>query len=317
MSLNKTKSSATARGYIFALVAAIFLSTTSILIRYLTLTYNIPALVLALWRDVFVALTLLPVLVFFWPHLVPVNRSNLKYLVIYGFLLALFNSFWTLSVALNGAAIATVMCYCSAGFTALLGWWIFKEELNWVKIVAVLLSLGGCYLVSGAMDQASWNGNLFGILVGVLAGLCYAIYSLMGRSASKRGLNPFTTLFYTFSFATFFLLLVNLWMGNILPGAAPQPIDIFWLGDKWAGWGVLFLLAAIPTLAGFGFYNVSLSYLPSSIANLVVTLEPAFTAITAYFLLGERMNTLQIGGSIMILGGVVFLRVFDTLTSKS
>ena len=53
---------------------------------------------------------------------------------------------------------------------------------------------------------------------------------------------------------------------------------------------MLFLVAAGPTLAGFGLYNVSLTYLPSSVANLVLTLEPAFTAVIAYFLLDEQMT---------------------------
>jgi drug/metabolite transporter (DMT)-like permease len=54
-----------------------------------------------------------------------------------------------------------------------------------------------------------------------------------------------------------------------------------------------------------------LSYLPSSVANLIATLEPAFTAAIAYFLLGERLNGMQIGGSLMILAGVVFLRMYE------
>jgi len=73
----------------------------------------------------------------------------------------------------------------------------------------------------------------------------------------------------------------------------------------------LYLLAAGPTVLGFGLYNVSLGYLPSSVANLIVTLEPAFTAVIAYFLFGERLNGLQLGGSLLILAGVVFLRVYE------
>ena len=87
--------------------------------------------------------------------------------------------------------------------------------------------------------------------------------------------------------------------------------DFLWLGDAWVGWGVLFLLAAGPTVAGFGLYNVSLSYLPSSVANLVVTIEPVFTTLTAYLLLGERLNGIQIVGSLLILGSVVFLRISE------
>jgi drug/metabolite transporter (DMT)-like permease len=74
---------------------------------------------------------------------------------------------------------------------------------------------------------------------------------------------------------------------------------------------VLLLLAAGPTLAGYGFYNLSLVHLPSAIANLILTLEPAFTAAMAYALLGERLTAIQIAGSLMIMAGVVFLRVYE------
>jgi len=71
------------------------------------------------------------------------------------------------------------------------------------------------------------------------------------------------------------------------------------------------LLAAGPTLAGVGLYNVSLSYLPSSVANLIVSLEPAITAVMAYVLFGEILNAIQVIGSLMILAAVVFLRVYE------
>jgi len=124
-------------------------------------------------------------------------------------------------------------------------------------------------------------------------------------------LNPWSTLLYTFGFAAFFLLIANLTLGGFLPGVASQPVDLLWLGNRFVGWGILFLLAAGPTLAGFGLYNVSLVDLPSSVANLVVTLEPVFTATIAYILLHERMSPIQIVGGGLILVGVVFLRIYE------
>ena len=307
----KSSNSNLSRGYSIALLSAVILSTTAIFIRYLTQTYHIPALVLALWRDAFVVITLLPILRVFRPLLLKVNRQHLLFLATYGLILAIFNSLWTLSVALNGAAIATVLVYCSAGFTALLGWWFLKENLGWAKILAVLLSLGGCVLVANALDPAAWHANLAGILAGTLAGLGYAVYSLMGRSASLRGLNSWTSLFYIFVFATIFLLGFNLLPDGWLPGTATRPGDFFWLGNAISGWVILFLLAAGPTILGFGLYIVSLSYLPSSVANLIVTLEPVFTALIAYVLLGERLNGIQIAGGLMIFAGVIFLRVYE------
>jgi drug/metabolite transporter (DMT)-like permease len=299
------------RGYTIALISAAVLSTTAIFIRYLTQTYHIPALVLAFWRDGFVALTLVLVLGLWFPDRLRVGGDHLGYLVVYGLVLAVFNALWTLSVALNGAALATVLVYCSAAFTAVLGWWLLREHLGWVKILAVTITLSGTALVSGALDAAARQANVLGITTGILSGLGYAAYSLMGRTASQRGLSPWTTLFYTFGFAAGFLLLFNMVPGGLLPGAAARPAELLWLERAAAGWGLLLLLAAGPTVAGFGLYNVSLSYLPSSVANLVVTLEPAFTALIAYVLLGERLTGIQVAGSVTILGGVVFLRLFE------
>ena len=299
------------RGYTVAFISAVILSTTAIFIRYLTQTYHLPALVLAFWREVIVALTMLVALSLFKPALLRVERRHLHFLVLYGLALAIFNSLWTLSVSLNGAAVSTVLAYCSPGFTALLGWWLLKERLGWAKLLAVALCLGGCVLISGALNPAAWQVNLLGIVTGILSGLFYAVYSLLGRSASQRGLNPWTTLVYTFGFAAVFMLAFNLVGEGFLPGAITQPVDFLWLGNSWVGWGLLLLLAMGPTLAGYGLYNVSLTLLPSSVANLIVSLEPAFTAAIAYFLLGERLSWVQVGGSLMILGGVVFLRIYE------
>ena len=300
------------RGYLFAFASAGVLSTTAIFIRYLTQTYHMPALILASWRDLFVALTLLPILALINPSLLKISHKHLKYLLGYGLVLAMFNALWTLSVALNGAAISTVLAYCSAGFTALLGWWLLKERLDWGKVLAVLLTLGGCVLVSGALDANAWLSNVLGIVTGILSGLGYAIYTLMGRKASQDGINPWTALLYIFSFAAIFLFLINLILGSKLPGGAVHFSEMLWLGDQTGGWLILFLLAAGPTLVGFGLYNLSLVDLPSSVANLVVTLEPVFTTVIAYIVLDERMNLIQVMGSILILGGVIFLRVYES-----
>jgi drug/metabolite transporter (DMT)-like permease len=297
------------RGYAIALASAALLSTTAIFIRHLTQTYRLPPLVLAFWRAGFVSATLLTTMGLLQPDLRQVKRQDVPFLSVYGWVLALFNGLWTVSVSVNGAAIATVLVYCSAAFTALLGRWWFRERLDGTKALAISLTLGGCALVSGALNMAAWRVNLLGIGAGVLSGLGYSAYTLMGRAAAQRGLNPWTTLFYTFSFAAAFLLFFNLSPGNLFPGSAARPADLFVLGDAWTGWFLLLLLAAGPTVAGFGLYNVSLVYLPSSVVNLIVTVEPVSTATIAYVLLGERMSGLQIGGGLLIMAGVMLLRL--------
>lgn len=304
------------RGYGIALISALILSTTAIFIRYLTQTYALPPLILAFWRELMVAVTLFLVFLMAARRLLKINKNDLPTLLLYGLMLAVFNALWTVSVAINGAAVSTVLVYTSTGFTALLGRWLFRERLGWIKLIAVVLSLGGCLLVSGALDASVWISNGLGILTGALSGLSYAVYSLMGRFTSRRGINTWSTLMYIFGIAALFLLLINLIFGRHLPGAAARINDFLWLKDSINGWGILFLLAAGPTVLGFGLYNHSLSRLPASDANLIVSLEPAFTTVIAYCLLGERLTGVQVAGSLMIMAGVVFLRLEEGRTTN-
>jgi drug/metabolite transporter (DMT)-like permease len=311
MKISLPQSDKRSPGYIISVTSALILSGTAILARYLTENYQMPAMILAFWRDFFVVCTLLPVLLVVKPKLIRVEGKHLGYLACYGLVLAAFNFFWTVSVAVNGAAIATVLVYCSTAFTTLLGRWLLNEDLTWTKILTVAMTLGGCVLISGMLEVTVWQGTLGGILIGVGSGLGYAFYSLMGRSASQRGLNPWTTLIYTFGFATVFLFFLNLLPEGLLPGTASGLSDFLWLGGSVKGWVMLFLLAAGPTVLGFGLYNVSLGYLPSSVVNLIVTFELVFTAILAFLLLGERLQGYEIIGSLLIMVGVLILRMSE------
>ena len=296
------------RGFTIALVSAVVLSFTGIIIRIVSEDYHLPALILAFWRDIFVVLSALPFLIVINAKLLKIQKNNLIFLGVFGFALACFNIAWTLAVTLSGASIATVLVYSSAGFTALLGYFLLGESLGWKKAFSVILCLIGCVLVSGAVDIDAWQQNALGIISGILSGFLYAVYSLLGRRAKQRNLNPWTTLFYTFLFAAIFLLFINLLPLNVIPATANTFSDLFQLGTQWRGWILLVLLAAGPTLIGFGLYNVSLGILPSSTANLILTLEPVITSITAYFLLGERLTSIELLGSGLILGALILLR---------
>jgi drug/metabolite transporter (DMT)-like permease len=213
------------------------------------------------------------------------------------------------SVALNGAAVSTVLAYSSAAFTAVVGWRLFGEQLGPAKIMAVVLSILGCALVAGAFDPMAWKLNPVGIITGLLSGVAFAAYSLMGKASSQKSIYPWTALFYTFGFAAIFLLAYNLIPGW-LPWFPAGP-NMFWLGSSVIGWGVMLILAIGPTIGGYGLYTVSLTYLPASVANLIATLEPSMTAVLAYLFLSERFTFPQLAGSILIITGVVMLRLSE------
>lgn len=294
------------KGYLIAVVGILFWSTTGVFIGYLITNYQIPPLLLAFWRDLLVCAALVTTLFLLRRPLLRISFPQLRFHIGYGLVLAIFNSIYVISVENNGAAVATVLAYTSAGFTAVLALWLFKEQLGLFKALAVIMSLGGCVLVSNAYDPQMWKLNPVAVSTGLLSGLLFAGYSLFGKEAAKRSINPWTSMLYSFAFAAFFLMLLNLvlaWRGaagSVLALVPHLPAT---------GWLMLGFLSFIPTLVGFGLYNTAMHYLPASIANLLATAEPALTAVEAYLFLGERMTLAQIVGSSIILLGILVVQL--------
>ncbi len=291
------------KGYLIAMTGIVIWSTTGILVNIMVANYGMPPLVLAFWRNVLVCIAAAPALYFIRRPLLRVERSQIRFYVLYGLVLALFNSVWILSVQANGAAVSTVLAYSSAGFTAVFAWWFFKEQLGLPKIVAVILSLTGCVLVSNAYTPAAWNVNPLGIIMGLASGVLFAGYNMMGKEAAHRKLNPWTSLLYAFAFSSVFALIFNL----LAMALGTQAIILPALPAN--GWLVLIGLSFGPTLLGFGLYNTAMNYLPASTASLLATSEPAMTAVEAYLFLNERMTGVQIIGSLIILSAVIIARL--------
>jgi DME family drug/metabolite transporter len=295
-----------AKGYLIAVIGITIWSTTGVLMGYLMTNYNMPALLLAFWRNLLVGVALVPALFLIRRSLLGTSVSQIRFYGFYGLTLALFNSIWVLSLRENGAAVATVLGYSSAGFTAIIALFLFQEKLGLPKIVAIILSLGGCVMVANAYSAEMWKLNSLGVSTGLVSGVLFAVYTLFGKEAARREINVWTSLLYSFAFGALFIMVFNLF--PVLPGAAgsfkallPElPLD---------GWLILIFLSFVPSLLGFGLYNGSMNYLPASIANLLATTEPAMTAIEAYIFLQERMTLVQVVGSVIILSAVLIVQL--------
>lgn len=300
-------SSRLSRGYVLALIATVLWSFTGLIISYLGKTYSLPSLVLAFWRDLFVSAGMVTGLLVFGRERFHLDRKHWGFLVLYGFTLAVFNSIWTFSVQYNGAAVATVLAFSSPAITAILSRMFYGEQFSRIKVFSILLSLTGIVFVSGAYDPTGWNLNPLGIIFGMISGLAFSIYNLEGKHASDAHIDSWTALLYSFACATIFLVFFNLGNDLFITGKPPFA-DMLWLKNAFLGWGLLFFLGVAPTLGGFGLYTLSLRHLSPTTSNLIATLEPAFTAIWAYFLLGEVLTGTQLFGGALVFAGVILLR---------
>lgn len=281
------------RGYLLAVVGTTIWSTTGPMIAFLLAASTITPLVLAAWRDLFAALFLGLVLAWRAPSRFHLARKDWLFCFIYGAALAAMNASWTVSVARNGAAVSTVLVYTAPALVALASRWLFHEKLSRVIGLALVLALVGVTLVAGLYDPLLLARDPFGVLVGIGSGVVFSLYSLFGKAAARRRLPTTTVMFYTFGIAGV-LLFISQWSQAI-----PQVEPRIWLG--------LLILAAGPTLGGYGLYTASLRHLPAATASLITTIEPAQTALIAWVFLGETLTMPQLIGSALILAGVLSL----------
>jgi len=296
--------SSLARGYMVAVSAVVLWSWTGILISYLLRHHPIAPMTLAFWRDLAAAGTLLVALLAFRRDALRVARRDRAFLLVHGLSLTLMNVTWTWSVAWNGAAVSTVLVYSSAGITAAAARLVFGERLGPVRVLAFAGGLLGCVLVARATDLRQWNLNAAGIVAGLASAVSFAWYSMMGKAASRRGIEPWTATLCTVGVAAVALLPI----ASLAMPASGASASLLSLGSRWEGWALLLLLV-VPTLGGYGLYTASLVHLPAGTANLIATLEPVLTTLWAYLLLGESLDAVQLIGGSLILGSVASLQL--------
>ena len=287
-------------GYTLSVSAGLIWATTGILVKYLLDHYGVAALAIAFWRDAFIALTCLLGLIVLRPRLLRIGPRELRGFGVIGvFSIGIYHALWITSIALNGAAVGTVLVYTFPTFVAVGAWLIFHEPIRRAQIAALVLALLGCALLVRAYDPAVLRLNWVGAVVGLIPGIGHAVYILFSQR-SVQSHSPWTSLTYTMLFGALTLLVIN------LVGAPQQMLAV---GSTPAPWLVLLVLAIGPTLGGYALFTTSLQHIPGRIASLIVVIEAPASSLMAVLLLHERLELLQLVGLAMILIAIFLPRL--------
>lgn len=193
------------------------------------------------------------------------------------------------NVEVSSAAVAAILMYTSPIFVTLLSALFFKEKLTKIKLLALILAILGCALVSGIVGGV-FAPSFSGIALGLGSGIGYALYSIFGRFALNKGYSPFFVTAMTFTFACV----------GVLPF-----IHITALATKLINEPKYILLALVMGLVGsctpFALYTLGLRYMEASKAAILATLEPIVTALVGTFFYKEPIDLFIIIGIIMVL----------------
>lgn len=202
-----------------------------------------------------------------------------------------------------GASIGVILLYTSPIFVLIFSTFLFKEKITVTKTIALLLTFAGCILVTGIGSSNSISVK--GFLIGLGAGIGYALYSIFGRFALERYRQP-TLLFYTFFFSSL----------AMLPFTALSNLrELFTVTTTLQTAGIALFCTVLP----YAFYTFGLSGLENGKAAIFVTIEPLVASLVGIFLFKENVTVLKILGILIMLGAIFLLGrdVPDTTNKRS
>ena len=194
-------------------------------------------------------------------------------------------------------AVAAILLYLAPSFVVIGSAILWKAPLTRRKIIALVLALIGCALVSGIVGgdlTISWVG----LLLGIGAGMCYASYTLFAHYGLSH-YDSFTMIYWTFAVAG---------LASLAFLDAPAMLDT--LSQRNGIIGAVGLVV-IATVLPYLFYTKGLEGVESGLASVIANVEPVVAAITGVLFFHESLSLWTVLGIVLVLGAAVILAKGD------
>lgn len=269
--------------------AGLALSVSAIFVRWA----GVPGAASGFWR------MLIATSVAAWPAWRTLRRTSslpqrhLALAAIAGLLFAGDLISWNTGVLVGSAANATLLANTSAAWVAIGSVVFLRARLRASFWLGLLLAMAGAAAIV-VRDLGHHAPLATGDMLGLLAGLFYGSFFLPSQQARRR-LGALVTWWVAAVASTLALFVASLVMD--------QPL---W-GYTGASWVCLAATALVTQVGGYISINYALGHLPATLVSPVLLLQPVFTALLAWLLLGEPLVAVQAAGGVVVLAGIAII----------
>jgi drug/metabolite transporter (DMT)-like permease len=220
-----------------------------------------------------------------------VDRQTLGLLALASFI-GLTVSSWTQfeGTALSTAHAGALITSSAPAFMVLFAALLLQERITGQKVAALVVATAGVAMVVGPADIGAGKAAMVGDLLLVVAGVTWALYSVMIRQLSLR-LPSVTVTTYVTVFGT----LLNLPVGIAQATNLAHVPSAVW-------WSTLYI-GLISTALAYYLWNKGLQLMDAGSASIFFFAQPLTGTFFAWLLLGERLNLgFFLGGALILLG---------------
>jgi len=225
------------------------------------------------------------------------RKSDFWISTLSGFFLGLHFFLWIASLVYTSISSSVVLVTTQPVFVAVFGYIFLKEGIGKVGILAIILAIGGTYMIARG-DLTIDSTHLKGDILALGGALAAGLYLFIGRSVRPRvHLLPYVFTVYGVSSVT--ILVLGGMSGTLRAPATGNDYLLF------------FLMALGPTILGHNLYNYALRHLPAFPVGMSILGEPVLATIWGMIIFKEfPITTTMFGGIIIILSvAMVMMRL--------
>ena len=255
------------------------------------------------------------VIMFLWILIYDRSLFKIKLKDIWLFIIAGLIGMLALNFCYNEAilnvpiSLAAVLLDLAPIFVMILSAFIFKESTTARKWICTFISIFGCVLVSGLIQNGisgSWNWSR-GIIFGLMAALFYALYTVFANATLNRSYSVYTVVFY--SIVTIFIVLIPFSNYSLMIDyvqSSPVKSILTLIGNS-------MFVSVLPYI----FFTGALKYLDSGFTAILASgTEPIAATIFGMLFFGEMPKALQIVGVLIVVVAIAVLCLPDKTASS-
>ena len=246
-------------------------------------------LISAFYRMAIATAILLPVALY-KGKLVLKNRKLIFPIAICGILFASDIAVWNISIQHSSATQATLLTNLSPIWVGVFSFVFLNyrpRKSFWlgtfIALMGMMVFVGIDTILELKLDTA--------FFLGVLSGLLYALYILVSKTVLEK-VEVITFITYSMIFSTIFLFIVNLAFGEEFFGFSSQ------------AWISLFVQGIVCQLIAWLLISYATQNMRATRVSLSLLSQAIFAALLAAVFIGEKITSVQMIGSIIILAGI-------------
>lgn len=279
---------------ILIIIAGVFWGSTGLFVRSLS-EYGLDSMQITLIRLLSGTILLAVFVAIYDKSLFKISIKDLPMFIGIGIFGVLMMSWLYFSAIMKSTmSVAAILLYTAPVWVLVASVLLYGERLTGKKVCALILAFAGCVAVSGF---SAGNLSVSGILLGLGAGITYALYSIIGKYVLAK-YSPITMTMYAFVVAVLGILFISK-----PTEAAEIVINNFNLAFLLKVIGIGAITVFIPYLL----YTIGLSKTPAGKAAIMASVEPMTATLFGIAVYKEPLGIGETAGIIMILSAIFIL----------